>query len=73
MAEDLEAAGLWPMKEYIWRRQATIKEYITNHPIYKLCTGEDRFRDIEGYCSGGIRISPRRRRATALGRERIGR
>ena len=42
VAEDLEAAGLWPMKEYIWRRQSTISEYIANQPIYKLCTWEER-------------------------------
>ena len=36
VAEALEAAGLWPMKEYIWRRQDTIVECIVNHPIYEL-------------------------------------
>ena len=35
----MEAAGLWPMKEYIQRRQANIAEYIANHPIYELYAG----------------------------------
>ena len=39
--EDLEAANLWPIKEYIWRRQATIGGYIYNHLIYDLYTGAD--------------------------------
>ena len=39
MAEAFGAAGLWPMKEYIRRRQDTIEEYIMNHPIHELCTG----------------------------------
>ena len=34
----LEAAGIWPMKEYIRRRQATIEEYISISRIYELCT-----------------------------------
>ena len=42
MVEVLEASGLWLIKEYIWRRQATIVEYITNRPIYELCTGAER-------------------------------
>ena len=42
MMEALEATGLWPMKEYIRRQQATIAEYIANHPMYELCTGEER-------------------------------
>ena len=42
VAEALEEVGLWPMKEYIRRRQATIAKYITNIPIYELCTGENQ-------------------------------
>ena len=42
MAEALEATGLWTIKEYIRRRQATIAEYITNRPIYELCMGAER-------------------------------
>ena len=34
MEEDLEVAGLCPMKEYIQRWQAEITENITNQPIY---------------------------------------
>ena len=33
MAEALERAGMWPMKEYIRRRQDTIVYYIANQPI----------------------------------------
>ena len=42
MAEALESVGIWPMKEYIRRQQSTIANYITNHPIYELCTGAER-------------------------------
>ena len=42
MEESLKGAGMWPMKEYIRRRQATIAEYIANRPIYELCTGSER-------------------------------
>ena len=42
VAEALEVADLWPLKEYIQRRQANIAEYITNHPIYELCMGAER-------------------------------
>ena len=35
-ANELEAAGMWPTKEYIRRWQANILEYITNHSIYEL-------------------------------------
>ena len=37
VAETLEAAGMWPMKDYIRRRQATIGGYIMNCLIYELC------------------------------------
>ena len=33
---------MWPMKEYIHRQQTNIVEYISNHPIYELCTGSER-------------------------------
>ena len=42
MEDSLEAAGLWPIKEYIRRRQATISGYIANHPTYEICTGVER-------------------------------
>ena len=32
----LEAEGMWPVKEYIWRHQDTIAYYIYNHPIYEM-------------------------------------
>ena len=41
MEEDLEVAGLCPMKEYIHRWYITIAEYITNCPIYEVCMGEE--------------------------------
>ena len=39
MDEALEAAGMFPMKEYIRIWQPTIAEYIANCPIYEVCTG----------------------------------
>ena len=42
MAEALEAAGVFPMKEYIWRRQADTVGYIVNFSIYELCTMAER-------------------------------
>ena len=42
MVEYLEVTGLCPIKEYIHRRQATIAEYTTNHPIHELYTGAER-------------------------------
>ena len=42
VAEALEATVMWPLKEFIQRPQTTSTEYITNHPIYELCTGADR-------------------------------
>ena len=44
--EALEVAVLWPTKEHIWRRQAIIEEYISNRPIYELCTVAYK---IQGY------------------------
>ena len=38
----MDAMGLWPIKEYIWRRQATIAEHIVNCPIYELCTATEK-------------------------------
>ena len=38
----LEEAGLWPTRESMRRRQATIVEYIADRPIYELCTGAER-------------------------------
>ena len=35
---DLEAAGLYPIQEYIWRQYATIAEKVAYNPIYELCT-----------------------------------
>ena len=49
MAEALEATGLWQMKDYIWRRKATIVEYIVNRPIYELCTGVDQIPGLSRF------------------------
>ena len=38
LEEALDEAGLWPMREYIRRRQATVEQYIATRPIYGLCT-----------------------------------
>ena len=38
---EMEAIGIWPMRECMWRRQATITEYILGRPVYNLCTGAD--------------------------------
>ena len=42
----LKVTGLWPMREYVWRRQMTIVEYVTGRPVYGLCTGAEK---MEGY------------------------
>ena len=45
----LEQAGLFPMREYVRRRQARIAEHIATRPIYDLCaqaqalSGSSRF------------------------------
>ena len=44
MKEALEAAGIWPIKEYTRRQQATIEEYIDTSPIYKLCKRVERMQ-----------------------------
>ena len=47
--EALEQTGLWPMREYIYRRQNTIAQEIAVRPIYEMCleatpaTGSSRF------------------------------
>ena len=33
---------MWPMAEYVRRQKATIMEYIATHPIFELCTEEER-------------------------------
>ena len=38
----LEISGLWPIKEYIQRRQSTITEHIVCRPIYELCMGAEK-------------------------------
>ena len=42
LAEALEESGLYPIREYIRRRQVTITEYIANRPIHHLCRGAPR-------------------------------
>ena len=43
LTDALEIAWLWPIKEYIQRRQATIAEHIACQPIYELFTGVEKF------------------------------
>ena len=33
--------GLWTMRDYVRRRQATIAEYILGHPIFELCMRDE--------------------------------
>ena len=42
--ESLEAEVLWPMKDYVRQKQATIDEYITTRLIYEICTGVERLQ-----------------------------
>ena len=39
VAEALETAGLWTIKEYIQQRQDTGAAQVECRPIYELCTG----------------------------------
>ena len=38
----MEVANIWTIREYVWRGQATMMEYVTGRPIYKLFTGAER-------------------------------
>ena len=40
VADTLETAGIWKIKDYIQRRQATIAAQVAYRPIYELCIGE---------------------------------
>ena len=42
--EALEAAGMCPTKEYIWRWKATIGYYIANKPIHDTSSGMERLQ-----------------------------
>ena len=42
MAEALEGAGMWKIKEYIQRHKAVITDYTVNNPIYEMCMGSER-------------------------------
>ena len=42
IAETYELAGLHSIEMYIWRRQQTIAQYISTHPILQLCTTTSR-------------------------------
>ena len=35
----MEVTGIWPIRGYVRRWQATIAEYVAGIPIYELCTG----------------------------------
>ena len=41
VVEEMKAAGLYPIKVYIKRRKKNIREWVSYHPIYKLCTEAD--------------------------------
>ena len=41
VADTMEAAGLWTIKEYIQRRQATIAAQVTCRKIYEASTGAE--------------------------------
>ena len=38
----LETMGIWPIREYTRKRQATISEYVSGIPIEKFCTGAEK-------------------------------
>ena len=42
VAEALEAAGLWTIKEYIQLRQVTVAAQVDCRTIYELCMGAER-------------------------------
>ena len=41
----MDAARIWPTKEYIWKQQSNIVEYINNLSIYELCKWEERMQE----------------------------
>ena len=47
MADTLDTAGIWIIKEYIQRRKVTIVSKVTFRLIYEMCTGAER---IPGAC-----------------------
>ena len=60
MDEALEIARLWPIKEYIQRRQGTVAAQVVCRPIYELCTGAERIPGTSMLCSGRIMTWDRR-------------
>ena len=42
MADALETAGLWTIKEYIQQTQANIVAQVVFRSIYEICTREER-------------------------------
>ena len=42
VSDALKTSGLWTIKEYIHRRQATILAHLDCRTIYEMCTGEER-------------------------------
>ena len=47
--EELEVTGLWMMREYMQRRQATIADYITGRPIYELFRKAERMEGLRRF------------------------
>ena len=41
----LEAAWIWTMRDYVRRWKASTEEYVTDQPIYELCTGAERMEE----------------------------
>ena len=40
--EAIEAAGMWPIREYVQRRKETTAEYIVKDLVLELCTRVER-------------------------------
>ena len=49
VAEVMESAGLWPIKEYIQRIQDTAAAQVACRPIYELCIGSERMKGTKKF------------------------
>ena len=43
--EALDTMGIFPISEFVRRRQAIIMEYVAGRPIYKLCTVAEHMQE----------------------------
>ena len=41
VADSMEPAGIWPIKEYIQRRKSTITAQVACQKIYEICNGAE--------------------------------